>query len=340
MCVSPEREPAAVSVESAKTERAPDSSPRSCSEGELRAFVEAGKKHIAQEHYEDAKVALTQALSCRPGDAEALAERGLAWFLSNNLKIANDDLVDAARGATDKALLATIWYRRGLVDAQEFGEHDLKRAFAVSASIMPTEEARRKLGGAPDFCAVTIERTTPTAGGVPLEKQELARYQSNSKTLFGSLGPTGEGTFPSVVHIQLGGVDTWRFFVKSKNLYWAAPLSYVGFAPFGNVESEAAVIQSGVEVAHAHGYYRHWFGDVTHANGEVDIKVHDSPTQEVDAVVNVEADEALVIRRAIAGRYEERTSVPALKVSATRDGLVLTGVGCERRVIAWARRGP
>jgi len=78
---------------------------------------------------------------------------------------------------------------------------------------------------------------------------------------------------------------------------------------------------------------------VTHANGEVDIKVHDSPTQEVDAVVNVEADEALVIRRAIAGRYEERTSVPALNVSATRDGLVLTGVGCERRVIAWARRG-
>ena len=71
-------------------------------------------------------VELDAALACRPDDAEALSERGLAWLLAGELSNANEDLALASRKTKSPALLGTIWYRRGLVDEKDLGDDGAK----------------------------------------------------------------------------------------------------------------------------------------------------------------------------------------------------------------------
>jgi hypothetical protein len=127
-----------------------------------RRELERYSKHLAEGRratkagkYDAAAQAFSEALSAKPDDAQAYAERGYAAYLAKNVFDAQHDLEQAAKRADDRRLRAQIFFNLGLV--LEARHDDGTSAFALSNFLNPTEAARKKLAGK-DACALTVER--------------------------------------------------------------------------------------------------------------------------------------------------------------------------------------
>jgi hypothetical protein len=100
-----------------------------------KAYLEAlkrGRKATVAKTYADAVAAFTEALSEKPGDTQALAERGYAELLDDQLAAAEKDLKEARASARARLLTSQIEYNLGLV-AKKRGKVDFAEALFAHA---------------------------------------------------------------------------------------------------------------------------------------------------------------------------------------------------------------
>ena len=322
--------PSAVEDSSAPADAAP--APPPCTDAELRALIDEGKKGIAKRKYDDARAALDKALACREDDAEALSERGLAWYLSGEMENADEDLALASRKTKKPGLLGTIWYRRGLVDEKEFGETDAKPAFVTSYWIGHHEGAKQKVGS--NACGSTFSRFHSAALG------DVARTYASGEKLVATLTDeghsemTGLGSdempgkrFPDVLRIFNGRSDEDWLIARGKTAHWAFQLANRTLANGCRGETSFVLSREG-NVVHAHGYFS--LGITREIPGIPDEHAcFIGPVTGVDAFFRPDREVAIIVRRALPGRFDEREDVPAPTATLGKNGVTVKGLGCN-----------
>jgi tetratricopeptide (TPR) repeat protein len=128
--------------------------------------LERGRAATVRGELAEAERAFDEALSARPHDARALAERGYARLRAERLDEADADLAAAQGHVADNTLSAQVYYNRGLI-AEKRGQAVLARDyFAFSLDANPTAAARRKLAGK-STCPASV--SVPDADTPPLE---------------------------------------------------------------------------------------------------------------------------------------------------------------------------
>ncbi len=301
--------------------------PPPCTDAELRTFIDEGKKAIAKRKYEDARTALDKALVCRPDDAEALSERGLAWFLSGEISNANEDLALASRKTKKPGLLGTIWYRRGLVDEKELGENSGEPAYVTSYWLGHHEGAKKKVGS--NACGSTSSRFHAGAMG------DVTQTDTSLDKLVASLGPddaerTGLGPDGTgLLEVVAGGMsDNWLV-AKGKTAAWAFRLASPQQVYHCRGMSTFALSKEGA-IVHAHGHVADpRVQDLDDGHGVVQHGCFLGSVTAVDAFFRPDREMAIVVRRDLPGRFDERDDVPAPKVTLTASGVTIKGLGCN-----------
>jgi tetratricopeptide (TPR) repeat protein len=130
---------------------------------QLTAYLKGlseGRRATRAAKYSEARAAFTTALTARPGDSRAFAERGYAALLAKNYDAAESDLNQAATTTEDRKLRAQIFFNLGLV--REAINHSPTPAFAISNSLHRTTAATAKLVGK-DPCPVELNRSSNAA---------------------------------------------------------------------------------------------------------------------------------------------------------------------------------
>lgn len=311
--------------------------PPPCPDAELRALVAKGKTAIAKAKYADARDALDSALRCRPDDAEALSERGLAWFLDGDDEQANDDLALASQKTNKPGLLGTIWYRRGLVDDRAIGSGNA--AYTTAYYLGRHEGAKAKVGS--NACGTTVSRFRDGSLG------DVAKRNASMPVLFASLhdedtvgtGPQGEEAgdfFPDVVQfVDFARARDWLV-AKGKTVSWAFLIG--DRTAIYQCKGESAFTLETVNgIVHAHGHYATpWIRDRTDGHF-VQHGCFNGTVTGVDAFFDPKRETAIIARRELPGRFPERASVPGPTVKLLPNGVVIGGFGCDE-TLEWEDR--
>ena len=126
----------------------------------LKALDE-GRRATRATKYEDARAAFDRALTARKDDPRALAERGYAALLANDLDRAQEDIEKAlVLGALDRALEASVQFNRGLVLEKRGKQDDALAAFVLADTLQSTPARKAKRSGTTG-CAADL-RAQPT----------------------------------------------------------------------------------------------------------------------------------------------------------------------------------
>ena len=317
----------------ADVETAPVAAPERppCTDAELRALIDEGKKATTKRKYDDARTAFEKALVCRPDDAEALSERGLMWYLSGDMEHATEDLALASRKTTKPGLLGTIWYRRGLVDEKVFSEEGAEPAYITSYWLGHHQGAMKKVGS--NACGSTSSRFHAGAmGNVTLSDTHVdklvATLEAGDAPRTG-LGDDAGSTFPAVFEIDNGATNEDWLVAKGKTEAWAFRLASRVHVYHCRGASQFTLSKEG-SIVHAHGYAANpSVEDKDFGGGAVQHGCFYGPVERVDAFFRPDRDMAIVVRSALPGRFDEREDVPAPKVTLTPRGVSIKGLGCD-----------
>lgn len=310
---------------------APAPPPPPCTDAELRALIEEGKKAGAKRKYDDARAALDKALVCRPDDAEVLSERGLIWYLTGDMENANEDLALASRKTTKPALLGTIWYRRGLVDEKVFGEESAEPAYTASYWLGHHPGAMKKVGS--NACGSTASRFHAGAmGNVTMTDTNVdklvATLEAGNAPRTG-LGDDAGSTFPAVFEINNGATNEDWLVAKGKTAAWAFQLASRPHVYHCWGESRFTLSKKG-SIVHAHGYASSpRVDDKDVGGGVVQHGCFLGSVTAVDAYFRPDREMAIVVRSVLPGRFDEREDVPKPKVTLTPSGVTVKGLGCD-----------
>ena len=123
--------------------------------------LSAGRTATREHRYEDAVLAFGNALNAFPNEPRALAERGYAELLAEQLEPAAADLTRARDLGPDRRLTAQIWFNLGLLAEKRSDDAAARDAFARSALLVPTGAAKGKLA-ARATCGAVVERRADT----------------------------------------------------------------------------------------------------------------------------------------------------------------------------------
>lgn len=127
-----------------------------------KAEMQAGRTQTRAKAYADAIAAFDRALAKWPQQPRALAERGYAKLLANDLVGARADLEAARERSDDPQRLGPIWFNLGLVEEAAGDPEAARRAFTRSNELRPGKAVQAKLAGA-TVCTAEIDRA-PVAG--------------------------------------------------------------------------------------------------------------------------------------------------------------------------------
>ena len=338
--VDPSAVDAAVAAPSASVSEA--SAPVRCPEEAYLSRLAEARKALAKKKLDDAREALDRALICRPDDPTALSERGHTHYLSGDLEKARRDQALAAREAKVPALLATIWFRRGLVDARMRNPDVAKRAFATSVAFGGGQAARDWLEGE-DVCAVSIERYGPgSLAWVDRNSEHKANAAPSVAALFSGLdgfdGPVqsdsaawakagvSNPSLPAIVELCGVAVDGHWLVAKGRTSLWAFELGLIYRTYDWTGEGKFSVSTRDDGLVRASGYHAH-FREVVDDRGRPGAS-NDGLVTAVEVYFDPKRERALVVRGALPGQFEEREHVPAPEVRVTAEGVVVRGVGC------------
>lgn len=122
------------------------------------AQMQVGRTQTKAKAYNEAIAAFDRALEQRPQAPRALAERGYAKLLANDLVGARADLEAARERSDDPQRLGPIWFNLGLVAEAAGDAEAARRAFTRANELRPGKAAQAKLGGA-TVCTAEIDRT-------------------------------------------------------------------------------------------------------------------------------------------------------------------------------------
>jgi tetratricopeptide (TPR) repeat protein len=127
-----------------------------------KAEMQTGRTQTKAKAYAEAIAAFDRALAKRPQQPRALAERGYAKLLANDLPGARVDLEAARERSDDPQRLGPIWFNLGLVEEAAGDAEAARRAFTRSNELRPGKAVQAKLAGA-TACTAEIDRA-PVAG--------------------------------------------------------------------------------------------------------------------------------------------------------------------------------
>lgn len=326
---------------------------REC-QAEYDAHMAAATAFAKKRKHKDAIAELTGALTCRPDDPEALAERGYSKHFMGDHEGANDDLATASTKTVDKKLLSRIWFRRGLVYTAIWDAEAAKPAFAASYAFAPTETAKERAGGH-YLCALEVDRSgsvVPIASTPGVVTDGLQHGAADLFTLFPSLAgwdsshkaipADGRLTEQSLVEVVGHGLGLPGIFFLQE---WSAPAYSLVYRRSGRVwglglggltrvwnttgESDFS-LETTPQGLHAHGHLAELReASSTGPNGEYLHGTMAGPVTEVDAFVELGTGHALVVRRPKPGHYSERDTAPSAVASLSGANVRVRGLGCD-----------
>lgn len=306
-----------------------DAAPPPCPESEYKTRLAAGRAAMAKRKYGEARTELDAALVCRPDDPEALTSLGISWYYSDNLGNANQELALAARHAKAPWLLGQIWYMRGLIDEQELGQGSGKADFAAAFALGRHPGAKEKLkdgelcqasivrhsrekvnGGA--FFEPTVDEVIRGLEGLP-DGADVAAMAPNEPEVFHFSG-TGFGTYDWLV--AKGAKGAWGFTLGSSSRVYHC----YGDGDF-KVEDDAPGL------VHATGHYVQ--PNPVEPMGGGQPGCGENNPYGVDAFFDPNRELALVVSVSLPGRYDERADLPHPKVTISKKGVTVKGLGCD-----------
>lgn len=312
-----------------------DTAPPPCPESEYKAKLQAGRAALGKRKLDVAREELDAALACRPDDAEALSERGLAWLLAGELSNANEDLALASRKTKSPALLGTIWYRRGLVDEKDLGDDGAKPAFATALVLGHHDGAKKKLDGA-DPCGAEIERYEKTnlkygdhvAHTAPTLKDLVPLLEGFEEGA--DVGATAPSS-PEVLRLGGGGAASTNDWLVAKGATaaWGLELGIVYRTYHCTGDSAFDLATDAPGFVHATGHMAVPLVRDLNTEGSVMHGCFSGAVTGVDAFFDAKREVGLVVRRALPGRYDERADVPGPKVTVSKKGVSVKGMGCD-----------
>jgi hypothetical protein len=312
-----------------------DTAPPPCPESEYKARLAAGRAALGKRKLDVARDELAAALACRPDDPEALADRGLAWLLSKELANANEDLALASRKAKAPGLLGTIWYRRGLVDEEELGGEGAKPAFATAFVLGRHEGAKKKLDGA-EPCGAEIGRYEKT-------NLKYGDHVAHTAATLRDLVPTLEGfeegsdvaasapNAPEVLRLGGGGAPATSDWLVAKGTTaaWGFELGIVYRTYHCTGDQAFELANDAPGFVHATGHMAVPLVRDLNTEGSVMHGCFAGAVTGVDAYFEPKREVGLVVRRALPGRFDERAEVPGPKVTVSKKGVSVKGMGCD-----------
>lgn len=159
-----------------------------------KAEMQAGRTQTKVKAYAEAIAAFDRALAKRPQQPRALAERGYAKLLANDLVGARADLEAARERSDDPQRLGPIWFNLGLVEEAAGDVEAARRAFTRSNELRPGKAVQAKLAGA-TACTAELDRT-PVAG------KQLASWKALHDHLLAGFAEEGEPPLTDIKAIK------------------------------------------------------------------------------------------------------------------------------------------
>lgn len=193
------------------------------SEAERTAFTEAmaaGRSATRAKEYAAAIAAFDKALAIRPNEPRALAERGYAKLLHEDLDGAAKDFDAAQRFERDRKLDAQIWFNIGVLRQKKNDPEGARQAFTRSNKLSPTKAAQAKLG-AVDACSAQI--TEHSQHG-----DDDASFASDWKTICQSIKDRGASPVVDDRHVMVEDLDCASFEAPSGKGPWTIGLEFRG----------------------------------------------------------------------------------------------------------------
>jgi tetratricopeptide (TPR) repeat protein len=122
------------------------------------AELAAGRQHTAKESFAEAIAAFDRALEAIPDHPRALAGRGYARLLAQELELAEEDLQRAFRRASELNLRSAVVFNLGLVAERRGDAAAARTAFLEAYALRPSAAVRAKLDAADDDEACGMRR--------------------------------------------------------------------------------------------------------------------------------------------------------------------------------------
>jgi hypothetical protein len=122
------------------------------------AELAAGRQHTAKRSFAEAIAAFDRALSAIPDHPRALAGRGYARLLAQELEQAEEDLQRALRRAPELNLRSAIVFNLGLVAERRGDAESARTAFLEAYALRPSAAVRAKLDVVDDDEACGVKR--------------------------------------------------------------------------------------------------------------------------------------------------------------------------------------
>jgi tetratricopeptide (TPR) repeat protein len=121
-----------------------------------RSAMRAGREATRDAHFDAAEAAFGEALTARPGDARALAERGYERLLAGSLEDASRDFERALAGGVPPQLTSQVFFNMGLLREKQGKPDAARAAFAIADAVAPSAAAKKKLAGR-SACTADVE---------------------------------------------------------------------------------------------------------------------------------------------------------------------------------------
>jgi hypothetical protein len=320
---------AEASAKASATVAVVDAAPPPCPESEYKARLTAGRAAMAKRKYGDARTELDAALVCRPDDPEALTSLGISWYYSDELGNANKELALAARHAKTPWLLGQIWYMRGLIDERELGQGSGKADFAAAFALGRHQGAKEKLKD-DELCGASIQRYSreKTNGSAFFEPTVQEVIRSLEGLPDGADVAAMAPTEPEVFHFSGTGYGTYDWLVaKGAKDTWAFKLAESSRVYHCYGDGDFKVDDAAPGFVHATGHYV-GPNPIEPTGGGQPGCGEDNPYG-VDVFFDPKRELGLVVSVSLPGRYEERADLPHPKVTISKKGVTVKGLGCD-----------
>lgn len=320
---------AEASAKASATVAVVDAAPPPCPESEYKVRLTAGRAAMAKRKYGDARTELDAALVCRPDDPEALTSLGISWYYSDELGNANKELALAARHAKTPWLLGQIWYMRGLIDERELGQGSGKADFAAAFALGRHQGAKEKLKD-DELCGASIQRYSreKTNGSAFFEPTVQEVIRSLEGLPDGADVAAMAPTEPEVFHFSGTGYGTYDWLVaKGAKDTWAFKLAESSRVYHCYGDGDFKVDDAAPGFVHATGHYV-GPNPIEPTGGGQPGCGEDNPYG-VDVFFDPKRELGLVVSVSLPGRYEERADLPHPKVTISKKGVTVKGLGCD-----------
>ncbi len=333
-----------------------------------RVAMARGRKATDAKAYDTAIAAFDDALTARPGDPRAYAERGFAKLLAGtDLAAASADFDHAADGTRDSKLLGMIWFNRGLTDDKLARPDAALVDYYLANQLLPSKAAAGKLAGK-KVCPLRIESPDERGAAEFVDAADwlalatkldlldtLDRPKTNAAARLAILGPATKPELPVAVTLgsSYGGKTGYIVLDRGGSLRAVPVAMAAGGRCSGSVGADVVTVQGDLVYARAAEQVGGGITPMCHVGSGDDGAIKectgaddeehqgnacdDTGTTLRDVVIDRKSGKVLFVAEQAQPPDSDGKGIPAtdarlVQVSLAARGMHLTGLGCEQVV--------